>query len=59
MTIKNTKKPWFKQFWPWALIMLPATGVIASMITIGIAVTHAPTITNDQIGKFARYEKVE
>ena len=51
-------KPWFKQFWPWFLIALPSSAVIASFVTIGLAVTHAPTITTDQIGKFARENTV-
>jgi len=30
--------PWYKQFWPWFLISLPASVVVASMFTIKIAV---------------------
>ena len=30
--------PWYKQFWPWFLMSLPATVVVASMFTIKIAV---------------------
>ena len=33
-------QPWYKQFWPWFLITLPGIVVIASMITIYIAVTN-------------------
>ena len=29
--------PWYKQFWPWALIALPATAVIGGIITVIIA----------------------
>lgn len=29
---------WWKQFWPWFLISLPATVVVASLITIKLAV---------------------
>jgi hypothetical protein len=29
--------PWYKQFWPWFLIALPASVVVASIITIFIA----------------------
>ena len=29
-------KPWYKQFWPWFLIALPATVVVASFVTLGI-----------------------
>jgi hypothetical protein len=30
--------PWYKQFWPWFLIALPGSVVVASMFTIKIAV---------------------
>lgn len=51
---QRNKKPWFKQFWPWFLISLPGSVVIASMVTISIAIDSAPTITDRDIGKFAR-----
>ena len=34
--------PWFRQFWPWFVIALPATAVIASFVTLWIAVGAAP-----------------
>lgn len=55
MTINTSeKKHWTRQFWPWFLILLPACGVVASMITITLAVKNAPTITDGDIGRFAR-----
>lgn len=33
--------PWYKQFWPWALITLPTVAVIASIATLMIAM-HEP-----------------
>jgi len=30
--------PWWKQFWPWFLISLPAATIVAAMITINLAV---------------------
>jgi hypothetical protein len=33
--------PWYKQFWPWVLIALPATAVAASIATLMIAM-HEP-----------------
>ena len=32
--------PWYRQFWPWLLIGLPAAVVIACVITISIALQH-------------------
>ena len=37
----NTKKSWFKQFWPWFLIILPMAAVVA-----GILLLLLPRITN-------------
>lgn len=34
-------RPWFKQFWPWFLIALPATAVVGGIITLIIA-AHEP-----------------
>lgn len=33
-------KPWYRQFWPWFIIALPATVVVASFITLWIAVSN-------------------
>lgn len=57
MNTSGQSKPWYKQFWPWALIMLPASGVIASMVTITLAVSNAPVITDNDIGRFAKVEQ--
>jgi hypothetical protein len=44
-------KPWYKQFWPWFIISLPATAVIASMITIKLAVDSADGLVSDEYYK--------
>ena len=31
-------KPWYRQFWPWFLIALPASAVVASLYTVSLAV---------------------
>ncbi len=33
---------WYRQFWPWFLIALPATAVIASLVTLWIAIGARP-----------------
>lgn len=41
MNIANQQtdvSPWYRQFWPWALIALPLSAVIGSAITITLAV---------------------
>jgi len=42
-------KPWYRQFWPWFLICLPASAVIASLYTVSLAVrtTDSLIITSD------------
>lgn len=29
--------PWYRQFWPWFLILLPASAVVASLYTVSLA----------------------
>lgn len=38
---------WYRQFWPWFLITLPSVAVVASFITLGIAIKHADTPVQD------------
>ncbi|MBU4499622.1 MAG: FixH family protein [Gammaproteobacteria bacterium] len=34
-------KPWYREFWPWFLMSLPATAVIAGVATVVIAIQSA------------------
>ncbi|MBT8062655.1 MAG: hypothetical protein HKO64_00875 [Xanthomonadales bacterium] len=41
-------EPWYRQFWPWMLIALPAAAVVACFITLWLALTHAdPLVIKD------------
>jgi len=40
--------PWYRQFWPWFLIALPAAAVIASFITLYLAITHPVHLVIDE-----------
>lgn len=42
---------WFRQFWPWFLIALPGTVVIASFITLYIAVSGRDSLVRDDYYK--------
>jgi hypothetical protein len=39
MTTDDTR-PWFRQLWPWLLIIPPAGAVIGGMITLYLAITR-------------------
>ena len=57
MAIKHTNiddfdtSPWYTQFWPWFLITLPATVVVAGIATIILAVRSPVSLVNDDYYK--------
>jgi hypothetical protein len=54
MSIKHElldTEPWYKQFWPWVLIGLPGSVVIACMVTIVIAIKTQDGIVVDDYYK--------
>ena len=48
MTDQDTK-PWYRQFWPWFIIALPASAVVASLYTVSLAVrtTDSLVVTSE------------
>lgn len=44
-------EPWFRQFWPWFLILLPASVVAASLFTLYIANRGADDLVVDEYYK--------
>jgi len=32
--------PWYRQFWPWFIIAIPASAVIGGFVTLWLALTH-------------------
>jgi hypothetical protein len=40
--------PWYKQFWPWFIIALPASVVIASFVTLWIAISNPDHLVVDE-----------
>ncbi len=43
--------PWYRQFWPWFLITLPASVVVAAFVTLYIANRHADDLVVDEYYK--------
>jgi hypothetical protein len=41
-------QPWYRQFWPWFLILLPASVVVAGLSTVYIANRHADDLVVDE-----------
>ena len=51
--IKNNKvdEKWYQQFWPWFLIALPGTVVVACFYTLYIALTYPHSMVDDSYYK--------
>ncbi len=49
--IPTQTQSWYREPWPWFLIALPATAVIAGIITLIIAVTHDDALVADDYYK--------
>lgn len=47
MRLRTDTTPWYRQFWPWFLIALPATSVIFSIATLVVAINHADSLVRD------------
>lgn len=39
--------PWYRQFWPWFLLLLPGSVVVAGFVTLGIALRYADNPVRD------------
>jgi len=37
-------RPWYRQLWPWLLILPPAAAVIGGFFTLYLAVSHPDTL---------------
>ena len=43
--------PWYKQFWPWFILILPASVVVAGIATVIIAFQNQDSLVNDDYYK--------
>ena len=52
MTVESkSTTPWYRQFWPWFLIALPATVVVAGLSMVVVAFKYADPVINDNYYK--------
>ena len=47
-------EPWYRQFWPWFLIALPGSVVLASGVTFWLAVSRPNPMVVDDYSRIAR-----
>lgn len=48
------EKPWYRQFWPWFIMALPASAVVAGISTVVIAVKNQDSLVRDDWYKEGR-----
>ena len=48
MTIQPEQKPWYRQFWPWFIIFLPFSAVVAGIVTLVIALKNPDYLVVDE-----------
>ncbi len=46
-TAKTDTTPWYRQFWPWFLIVLPGAVVVASFYMLYLAINYSDTLVSD------------
>jgi len=44
-------EPWYRQFWPWFLILLPAMSVAGGIVTIFVATSHPEAMVVDDYSR--------
>ena len=47
----NTSLPWYRQFWPWFLMLPPAAALIGGLATLWLAVEHADSVVPDRLSR--------
>ncbi|WP_438865426.1 FixH family protein [Neptunicella sp.] len=55
----NTPQPWYKQFWPWVLIILPSIAVIFSINMFFIAMNTEDTLVVDDYYKEGKWINIQ
>lgn len=54
---ENRNLPWYRHGWVWLIILLPSSVVIASFVTLYIAITNAPEPAVEEVGKRTEFKE--
>ncbi|MEJ5211425.1 MAG: FixH family protein, partial [Burkholderiales bacterium] len=49
--MEKPPRPWYREFWPWFLMLFPATAVVAGFITFRIAAQSDDGVVDDDYYK--------
>ena len=41
---RTDAKPWYRQFWPWFVVLIPLVGITMSLITVTTAFRNADDV---------------
>lgn len=53
--LRTDTSPWYRQFWPWFLIALPAISVVASFASLALAIRNADEIVSEPGYELSRF----
>jgi hypothetical protein len=51
MDISEKSRPWYREFWPWFVMLFPATAVVGGIITFRVAATSYDGMVEDDYYK--------
>ncbi|GMV68455.1 MAG: hypothetical protein AMXMBFR76_08940 [Pseudomonadota bacterium] len=47
----KTSSPWYRQMWPWLLMLPPAVALMGGLATLWLAVEHADSVVPDRLSR--------
>ena len=56
--IEKRNFPWYRHGWVWFIILLPSSVVIASFVTLFIAIVNAPEPAVEEVGKSTEHKEM-
>lgn len=55
LRLRTDTRPWYRQFWPWFLIALPAIAVAGSFASLALAVRNADEVVSEPGYELSRF----